>query len=335
MRRTALDAIRSVTTPLHNLCRGRPVLAVFEVCLRCNSNCGYCDLPLNVGRYEMTRSEIRGVFTRLYRDGLRFLFVQGGEPLLRADLPDILADLRGIGYRLSLITNGTRLTPELVTKLTDMNIDISISLDSLNRDHYRDIRGADQLRRVLAGIELLAAYPHPKYLTCIVSEVNRGDVLNVVRFARARGFIPVVGAYHWGVDRYGKISPELQYKNDAAIKVFDDVLTSNLVPRGYFRDYLRDNVRWLSGDHLERCDAGSYSIAITASGDVAPCLALPFAGNLRESSLDEILASMDREAISRCSEQSSCNMLCSRVVGSNLRHPVSALMTPWTVRQEN
>jgi MoaA/NifB/PqqE/SkfB family radical SAM enzyme len=89
MRRTALDAIRSVTTPLHNLCRGRPVLAVFEVCLRCNSNCGYCDLPLNVGRYEMTRPEIRDVFTRLYQDGLRFLFGQGGEPLLRADLADI------------------------------------------------------------------------------------------------------------------------------------------------------------------------------------------------------------------------------------------------------
>ena len=44
------------------LIRGRPILAVFEICLRCNSACGYCDLPLNVGRYEMTRDEIRKVF---------------------------------------------------------------------------------------------------------------------------------------------------------------------------------------------------------------------------------------------------------------------------------
>ena len=331
MHRSPLNAIRSFTQPLRNLCRQRPVLAVFEVCLRCNSDCGYCDLPLNAGRYEMTRSEIRDVFSRLYRYGLRFLFVQGGEPLLRRDLPEILADLRELGYRLSLITNGTRLTPELITRFAELKIDISISLDSLDRERYRDIRGADQLRRVLAGIELLDAYPHPKYLTCIVSEVNRDDVLDVVGFARARGFIPVVGAYHWGIDRYGKVTPELQYKNDAAIDVFNNVLASDLVPRGYFRNYLKDNVRWLSGGQLERCDAGRYSIAINASGDVAPCLALPFVGNLRESALDDVLASMDREAIGRCSDKSSCNMLCSRVVGSNLRHPLSALMTPWAV----
>ena len=40
--------------PFTNLIAGRPVLATFQVNLRCNSACGYCDLPLNVGRYEMT-----------------------------------------------------------------------------------------------------------------------------------------------------------------------------------------------------------------------------------------------------------------------------------------
>ena len=48
--------------PFTNLTAGRPVLATFQVNLRCNSACGYCDLPLNVGRYEMTREEIRDIF---------------------------------------------------------------------------------------------------------------------------------------------------------------------------------------------------------------------------------------------------------------------------------
>jgi hypothetical protein len=85
---------------------GRPVLATFQVNLRCNSACGYCDLPLDVGRYEMTRKEIRGVFSCLYRDGVRFVLVQGGEPLLRGDLQEILEDLLVIGFHLTLITNG-------------------------------------------------------------------------------------------------------------------------------------------------------------------------------------------------------------------------------------
>ncbi len=320
-----------VDRPLLNLVRGRPVLAVFEVCLRCNSACGYCNLPLNVGRYEMTREEIRRVFTNLYRDGLRFVFVQGGEPLLRKDLPEILEDLAGLGIGLSLITNGTRFTPALVERLAALPLNLSVSLDTLDRERYGQIRGADQLPLVLEGVALLEKYPHPKYLTCIVSEANQDDVLDVVRFARARGFIPVVGAYHWGIERYGKVDPALQYDRQAAIRVFEQVLDSGLVPRGYFRDYLRDNVRWLSGGSLDRCDAGRWSIAIDASGNVAPCLALRHAGNLLESSLDEILARFDREAIERCSDQSTCNMMCSRVVGSTLRHPISALLTPTSV----
>ena len=320
-----------VVRPLLNLVRGRPILAVFEVCLRCNSACGYCNLPLNVGRYEMTREEIRRVFTNLYQDGLRFVFVQGGEPLLRKDLPEILEDLAGLGFGLSLITNGTRFTSALVERLAALPLNLSVSLDTLDRERYRLIRGADQLPIVLAGIDLLAKFPHPKYLTCIVSQVNRGDVLDVVRFARARGFIPVVGAYHWGIERYGKTDSALQYDRQAASLVFEQVLDSGLVPRGYFRDYLRDNVRWLGGENLEPCDAGRYSIAIDASGNVAPCLALKHAGNLLESSLDEILARFDRVAIRGCSDRSSCNMMCSRVVGSTLRHPISALLTPSSV----
>lgn len=317
-----------------NVIMGRPLLAIFEINLRCNSACGYCALPLNVGRYEMTRGEIRRVFGRLYRDGLRFVFVQGGEPLLRRDLPEILEDLQGIGFGLSLITNGSRFTPTLVERLAKLPLNVSVSLDTLDRERYRRIRGADLLPDVLAGIELLQDFPHPRFLTCIVSEANRNEVPAVVRFARARGFMPVVGAYHWGIERYGKMDGTLQYERQAAADLFAKLAGSGLVPRGYFRDYLRDNVRWLNGERLAPCDAGRYSIAIDASGNVAPCLALKHAGNLLQASLDEILDRFDRSAIKSCSDRSSCNMLCSRVIGSVLRHPVSALTTPLSLKPQ-
>lgn len=317
--------------PIENLIRGRPVLAIFEVCLRCNSACGYCDLPLNVGRYEMSRDEIRRVFQHLFDEGLRIILVQGGEPMLRRDLVEVLEDLSRIGYRLALISNGTRFTETKVKRFADLQVSVSISLDSLDRARYHRIRGADQLRRVLAGIDLLDGYPHPKYLTCIVSDENRGEVLDICRFARDKGFIPVVGAYHWDIERYGKVTPELQYATDAAVDVFRDVLASKLVPRGYFREYIKDNERWLTGEGLPPCDAGRYSIAIDSSGNVAPCLALRHAGNLLDTTLPEILSAMDHHAIQECSDGSSCNMLCSRVVGTSLRRPLSALLTPGKV----
>ncbi len=329
-----VGALTRFFKPVLTLVRQRPILAVFEACLRCNSACGYCNLPLNEGRYEMSREEIGRVFRHLYEEGLRLVFVQGGEPLLRRDLPDLLEDLAAIGFRLTLITNGTRLTAPLVTRLARLPLSYSISLDTLDRERYRRIRGADQLDQVLAGVSLLESVAAPKYLTCIVSEVNRDDVVSVLRFARAKGFIPVVGAYHWGLERYGKVDALLQYDRAQAAAVFRAVAESGLVPRGYYRQYLQDNIEWLEGRPLERCDAGRYSIAIDASGNVAPCLAQPHAGNLLEMRLPEILARFDRGRVEACSAASGCNMLCSRVVGSILRHPVTALRTPLTVEPE-
>jgi MoaA/NifB/PqqE/SkfB family radical SAM enzyme len=328
MMASPFAALNRALTPVTNLMAGRPVLATYQVNLRCNSACGYCDLPLNVGRYEMTREEIQGIFSGLYCDGVRFVLVQGGEPLLRRDLPEILEDLSAIGFHLTLITNGTKVTTSLVERLSRLPIAISVSLDTLDREQYRQIRGADQLLQVLEGIALLKEFPHPKFLTCIVSEVNRAEVPAVVRFARKQGFLPVVGAYHWNVGTYGRPDELLMYDRSSAAAVFSGLLDDELIPPGYLRKFVEDNVSWLRGQKLEPCDAGRYSIAIDASGNVSPCLAFPSVGNLLESSLSEIFARFDRQTIQTCSDQSSCNRLDGRVIGSLLRHPITALRTP-------
>ncbi len=318
--------------PLTNLLRRQPVLVTFQVTLRCNSACGYCALPLNQGRYELNRQEIRSIFGNLYAEGIRFLLVQGGEPLLRSDLIDVLEDLSALGFHVSVITNGTKLTKDLVARFAALRLPLSISLDTLDRVLYCQIRGADQLPLVLAGLDLLDDYPGPKFLTCIVSEVNRDEVPAVVRVAKSRGFIPVVGAYHWKVGIYGKEDPALVYDRSGAVQVFEHLLQEDLIPPGYFRQFAKDNVTWLKGQRLEPCDAGRYSLAIDASGNVAPCLAFPPVGNLRESSYREILSRLDRDRVQACSDCSSCNRLDGRVVGSILRHPVTAWRTPVSIQ---
>lgn len=319
---------RSLWGGLRNLALRRPLLAVFQVNLRCNSSCGYCNLPLNVGRYEMSRNEIREVFANLYEDGLRVVFVQGGEPLLRRDLTAILQDLHDMGFHLTVITNGTKLTAPLVQHFDDLGISLSISLDTLDPATYERIRGTDQLDAVLAGLDHLQHYRHPKFLTCIVSEVNRDEVSDVVAFARQRGFLPVVGAYHWDVGLYGKQDDALLYEREQARMVFERLLEEETLPAGYLRQYAKDNVTWLGGGTLAPCDAGGYSIAIDASGNVSPCLSLPPVGNLRESLLREIVSRFDRQSIQFCSDHSSCNRLDGRVIGSVLRHPIAAWQTP-------
>ena len=242
-------------------------------------------------------------------------------------MPEILEDLSALGFQLTLITNGTKLTAHLVKRLGRLPLAISVSLDTLDRARYQSIRGADQLTQVFEGIALLKDFPHPKFLTCIVSEVNRAEVPAVVRFAREHGFLPVAGAYHWNVGTYGRPDELLMYDRASAAAVFSGLLDDKLIPPGYLRTFVEDNVRWLRGQKLEPCDAGRYSMAIDDSGNVSPCLAFPSVGNLLDSSLSNILKQFDREAITTCSDHSSCNRLDGRVVGTLLRHPIIALRT--------
>jgi len=148
-----------------------------------------------------------------------------------------------------------------------------------------------------------------------------------VRFALEQGFLPVVGAYHWNVGTYGRPDELLMYDRSTAAAVFSGLLDDELIPPGYLRKFVEDNVSWLRQQKLEPCDAGRYSIAIDASGNVSPCLAFPSVGNLLESSLSEIVGRFDRDTITRCSDNSSCNRLDGRVVGTILRHPITALRT--------
>jgi MoaA/NifB/PqqE/SkfB family radical SAM enzyme len=275
----------------------------------------------------MSREEIRRVFVKLYAGGIRFVFVQGGEPFVRKDICHILEDLCDIGLRLVIITNGTRLTQQIAVTIAKLPIHIAVSLDTLDRERYKTIRGADQLEQTLCGIETLRDFPRPSFIVCIVSDVNREDVFEVGEFARHRGMIPIFGAYHWNIGKYGKENDLLQYESAIAAELFRKIGLSGLVPRGYFSDYVEDTEIWLKGKALEPCDAGRYSIAIDASGNVSPCLAHPHAGNLLVSELDQILQRFDEAAIKRCSDATSCNLICAPVVGKNIRHPLSALRT--------
>jgi MoaA/NifB/PqqE/SkfB family radical SAM enzyme len=220
------------------------------------------------------------------------------------------------------------LTAELIRRFEDLSISLAVSLDSLNRARYQRIRGADQLPQALAGLDLLDQYRAPKFLICIVSELNRDEVGDIVRFAGQRGFLPVVGAYHWEVGLYGKQDPSLIYERRQASAVFEQLLANDDLPPGYLRQYAKDTVSWLRGERLAPCDAGRYSIAIDASGNVSPCLSLPHVGNLLQNSLKEIITRFDRDAIQNCSDRSSCNRVDGRVIGSVLRHPVEAWRTP-------
>jgi GTP 3',8-cyclase len=129
-----------------------------------------------------------GVFLGL---GIRTVRLTGGEPLMRRDLPSLVAMLSARGVPdLSLTTNGV-LLPSLAQPLADAGLRrINVSLDSLVRHRFADMTRRDALDGVMAGLAAAeAAGLAPIKLNCVVIRgTNDDEVLDFARLSRESGY---------------------------------------------------------------------------------------------------------------------------------------------------
>ena len=182
---------------------------------RCNLRCSYCMpeqdyvwLPKDdiLDFEEIER--LVDVFLGLGVDKVR---LTGGEPLLRRDLPALVARLaaRGGIRDLALTTNGVLLAAQ-AGALRDAGLHrLTVSLDTLHRDRFHALTRTDELSRVLAGIDEAAPlFPGLKLDSVVIRGVNDEELVDLIEFARARQaevrfieYMDVGGATAWAMDR--------------------------------------------------------------------------------------------------------------------------------------
>src|SRR5215471_9743553 len=165
-------------------CR-RPILVHFEVTLRCNARCSFCD-------YWTTEASARASELKSFAEAARFfnpmlVTFTGGEPTLRRDLEDLVAGVnRAIRLKyVTLITHGAMLTAERARSLWDAGINqFNISLDYLDERHDA-ARGIPGL-----GAKILAAIPAMQSMgvdnirfNTVIKNDNLDQIMPIVRRA--------------------------------------------------------------------------------------------------------------------------------------------------------
>lgn len=135
----------------------------------------------------------------------------GGEPLLRRDLPDLVARLaRKTPIRdLAMTTNAVLLKSNAQALKSAGLGRITISLDTLQRDRFVKLARFDELPRVLAGIDAAVdPFPGFKIDSVIIRGVNDDEVIALLEFAKARGaeirfieYMDVGGATTWSMSQ--------------------------------------------------------------------------------------------------------------------------------------
>lgn len=160
---------------------------------RCNLRCRYCtdrDIPF-IPHTEVLRYEEITRFIRIAAGlGVRKVRLTGGEPLRRKDLSYLLREIRATERieDISLTTNAVELAAQ-VAELKEAGLNrINISLDTLKRERFSFITGADAFDRVLTGIEKAkeAGLDPVKINTVIIKDFNDDEILDFAAFARER-----------------------------------------------------------------------------------------------------------------------------------------------------
>lgn len=180
---------------------------------RCNFRCFYClpngEPPLARKDTILTFEEIEAICEIFVDLGIEKIRLTGGEPLLRKDVEKLVEKLASHKPKLkdlALTTNGHTL-PARAKDLKRHGLDrVTISLDSLKPDKFKEITGVDKLSQVLEAIDAAkkAGLDPVKVNAVIVRDRNDDEIVDFARFARDWDismrfieFMPLDSGHEW------------------------------------------------------------------------------------------------------------------------------------------
>jgi cyclic pyranopterin phosphate synthase len=265
---------------------GRQVTYVrISVTDRCDFRCVYCmseDMEFLPREQVLTLEEITRLSKAFVELGVTKIRITGGEPLVRKDIVNMLADvakLKGLD-ELVITTNGSQLV-KLAQPLKEAGVKrINISLDSLDAEKFKKVTRVGDLNVVLDGIQTAkkAGFEKIKLNAVILKNRNHDEVNDLVRYAMQEGLdISFIEEMPLGaIDSHSR--EEAYYSSDEIKsdieKQFDLVASTKNTggPARYYSVTGYDNLVGFISPHSHNfCDTCNR-VRVTASGLLLLCL---------------------------------------------------------------
>ena len=265
---------------------------------RCNFRCFYClpngEPPLARKETILTFEEIAYISDIFVSLGIEKIRLTGGEPLLRKDVPKLVKQLAGLKPNLqdlALTTNGFDF-PRKAESLRDAGLDrVTLSLDSLKADKFKEITGVDALDKVLTAIDAAKTFGFEpvKINAVIVRGCNDDEVVDFARFARENDvsmrfieFMPLDSGHEWHRDQVVAGKEIYQKINEIfPLRLKSGSRGSETAWKYEFADGAKGEIGIIAPVTEMFCGACSR-IRLTADGQIRTCLFSTSEHNLRD-----------------------------------------------------
>lgn len=267
-----------------------PWQAAIEVTYRCNLRCRHCyvDDTLKGGqRPELDTDAWRRILDELAAAGTLHLLVTGGEPLLRADLLQILEAASERGFFVALLTNGTLVSSEWVARLRALHPHfVGTSLyGATPHTHDTVTRQRGSFGRTVGAIRSLLEVGLTVVVQATMMSDNVGEMVAMRSLAEGMGAVFSLGYSLVPTKGCGLGPQALEATAGAALEQLRADTAVTVEPRR-------------EGPGL--CQAGRGICSISPDGGLYPCLLMPLRlGSLQEHAFGDIWWQQPPDALVR------------------------------------
>lgn len=302
---------------------------VWEVTHLCNYRCVHCCSKSGIAQREteLTYSEIIRVLDELKTEDVQEIYYSGGEPFIRSDMFDILRETRKRGILANISTNGSFLTPSLVQKLKEIDVNlIHISLDSDQEEKYNMFRGGDYYKKTIEAINNAKRAGLYVRVGAVIWRDNADRLQEMIEFLTSLGVDEVV--FNWLI-KVGRFKENSEW--GISLEKFDRLVNQICYYKELYKDKIKISMHRSENykDDGTRCQAGKQILFILPDGKISGCSWLAklneefiTEGNLKNKSLKELLQEesfkrWNQIIDQRCREcHSGCPAICFERTGN-------------------
>ena len=159
-----------------------PLFCGHKLTYNCNLKCKMCPFWKR-STTDLSTEKEKTILKHIYDSGVCGIAFEGGEPLLRKDLNEILDYSRSLPLQTSLITNGTLLESKIDEIAQYINGGVYVSLDGIEKTHD-EIRGVSGcFKKAIKGISAASKKIPVAINTTIIAE-NVNEIEDLVKLAK-------------------------------------------------------------------------------------------------------------------------------------------------------
>lgn len=281
---------------------GAPLLLETQIELtnRCNERCVHCYLPIS-DRKSSCDIDIEPLtfysFVKQAKElGMLSISITGGEPMLHKNFLEFLRYVKANGFAITLFTNLTMLTDEIMNELISPQIiAVRVSLYSMDACVHDDItKIPGSFRKTFSNIQKLMKYNIPVQINTPIMKQNKDTFMDVVKWGQNNN-VRVVADYR--IFATYDLEGKEQLSNRLSLQDLEPVIRK-LLPTDF--RFIAEKKKLQRKEHnFENelcCGCCMYTFCMNARGDVYPCNGWQnyVLGNIRETSIENIIVNSEK-----------------------------------------